>query len=112
MQQRFDHGSRSFHVQLDPAIVEISDTAEKPVPRRHTCRKRSIADALHQATNENMRTNRVVCCWLSHLPCHDLLWTQNRCGAFMLNGYSHTSLEPSRVLQFCANKLGEEIPVH
>ena len=61
MQQRFDHGFLPFHIQLDPTIIEISDSPEEPMLSGHSGRKRAIPYALHTTAHDDMRANRLLC---------------------------------------------------
>jgi hypothetical protein len=61
MQQRFNHGSLPFHIQLDPTVVEIADSPEEPVLPGQSCRKRAITDALHNPAHDDMSANQLLC---------------------------------------------------
>jgi hypothetical protein len=71
MHKRVNGSPRTFHLQLDPAIVEVSNPAEKRMTRCRTRRECPIPHTLHQTAHQNPRVNCCRSSRLSHSPDRD-----------------------------------------
>ena len=101
MYKRFDHFSFPLHVQLDPSIVEIAHTTCQIKLCGSSCRKRAKPYSLHTTTHEDTHSNRRFINRLSHLGFTKIFECKQPLMS-LFSGYSHTSSDASRVLQFCA----------